>query len=382
MGNAQEKGAHPHVNVRMSESVAQSVSFLPLHLLAFRTHMANLQQLHDLASYAVPVNVLATFWRNSLPALAHNATTNPAGLLAFYAAADPFVSGMVITTAVSFLCWIMSVLTGNYSQVDRLWSLLPPFYIWHYTLHEYLNETGELHPRLLLASVVTSVWGARLTYNFARKGGYRWKEEDYRWPYLRKYLGPFLFQLLNITFIAPYQNLLLFLLTSPIYVAHLTHNLNPSLNALDFGAVALFFALLGGEVIADQQQWAFQTRKWSLIGQKATLTGDYARGFLSESGLWRYSRHPNFFCEINIWWAVYLFSVSATGTPAAGGLDGKWLNWSIIGPLLLTSLFQGSTWFTEMISAEKYPAYKEYQKQVSMLFPLPRRAAPKADKEE
>ncbi|RUP44816.1 hypothetical protein BC936DRAFT_148975 [Jimgerdemannia flammicorona] len=340
--------------------------------------MAALQQLHDLASFAVPADILVAFYQNDLSRLIVNVTANPTS---FYRAADPLVSGTVIVAAVSFACWFVSVLARNYSQVDRLWSILPPFYIWHFALHDYLNGTGGLSPRLVLIALLTSAWGSRLTYNFARKGGYRWHDQDYRWPYLRKYLGLVLFQLLNITFIAPTQNILLFLITSPAYVAYQTRHLNPSLNALDFFAAALFLALLAGEALADQQQWAFQTRKYTLIGQKAKLTGDYARGFLSESGLWKYSRHPNFFCETSLWWAVYLFSVSATGTQGLGGFDGRWVNWSAVGTVLLTSLFQASTWFTEFISAQKYLAYKEYQQRVSRIIPMPS-AAPKVTKQE
>src|SRR4051812_10975595 len=60
---------------------------------------------------------------------------------------------------------------------DRLWSLLPPMYIWHFNLHDFANNKtiGEhriygFHPRLLIISVLTTLWGARLTYNFWRKG--------------------------------------------------------------------------------------------------------------------------------------------------------------------------------------------------------------------
>jgi steroid 5-alpha reductase family enzyme len=64
-------------------------------------------------------------------------------------------------------------------------------------------------------SVLVTCWGARLTYNFARKGGYNWGDEDYRWGPLRKYMGFFFFQLFNLGFIAIYQNILLFLISAP-----------------------------------------------------------------------------------------------------------------------------------------------------------------------
>jgi hypothetical protein len=78
------------------------------------------------------------------------------------------------------------------------------------------------------------------------------------------------------------------------------------------------------------------------------------------SGLWRYSRHPNFFGEVSFWWAIYLFSVADIHSP---------LNWSIGGTLLLTLLFQGSTAVTEHLALQKYPTYAEYQHLTSRLLP-------------
>ena len=77
-------------------------------------------------------------------------------------------------------------------------------------------------------------------------------------------------------------------------------------------------------------------------------------------GLYGFSRHPNYFCEIGMWWVLYLFAVSASGI---------WLHWTLIGAALLHLLFEGSTRFTESISLSKYPTYAAYQKRVSRLIP-------------
>lgn len=79
------------------------------------------------------------------------------------------------------------------------------------------------------------------------------------------------------------------------------------------------------------------------------------------TGLFRYSRHPNFFCEVALWWVFYGFSVSA----GAG-----WLNPTVCGVVTLTALFQGSTNFTETISASKYAEYAAYQRRTSRLVPM------------
>lgn len=86
---------------------------------------------------------------------------------------------------------------------------------------------------------------------------------------------------------------------------------------------------------------------------------DLNRGFIT-SGLWAYCRHPNFTAEQTIWFVVYQWSCYAGNVP---------YNWACSGPLFLIMLFQGSTWFTESITAGKYPEYKAYQKQVGVLLP-------------
>jgi steroid 5-alpha reductase family enzyme len=265
-----------------------------------------------------------------------------------YARADPLVFAVSVCAAFAAACWLVSVLTGNYSQVDRLWSLAPPLYACHFAA-----RAGFANPRLNLIALLVVLWGTRLTYNFARKGGYRWHGEDYRWPELRQRLGPAWFQLLNATFVAPYQNLLLLLIVLPAYVAWQA-GATP-LNALDAAAALAFIVFLLGETIADQQQWRFQCEKHA---RKAA--GERIEVEFLTAGLFRYSRHPNFFCEQAMWWTIYVFSIAASG---------RWLNWSIGGAILLTLLFQGSTQFTEQLTLRKYPAYRAYQRTTSRLIP-------------
>eukprot|EP01102_Stenamoeba_stenopodia_P002311 TRINITY_DN12107_c0_g1_i1.p1 TRINITY_DN12107_c0_g1~~TRINITY_DN12107_c0_g1_i1.p1 ORF type:complete len:328 (-),score=55.08 TRINITY_DN12107_c0_g1_i1:44-1027(-) len=275
---------------------------------------------------------------------------------------DPLVDSLFAALVFSAICWILSVLTQNYSWVDRLWSLLPPFYVIFFTI-AHKKKTGDFDDRLLLMSAVTSVWGLRLTFNFARKGGYNPTSEDYRWAIIRKAIPEFVFQVFNVVFVALYQNILLWLIAAPAaYFAYVSSRSGSRLNVIDYTAAGLYVFLVTIETVADQQQWNFQTAKHKYIDSKQNdkLTGDFKRGFLTR-GLFRFSRHPNFFAEISIWFVFYLFSVSSSGL---------WINWSLVGPVLLFLLFQGSTNFTEKISVEKYPQYKEYQQTTSRLIPL------------
>ncbi|MCC6522105.1 MAG: DUF1295 domain-containing protein [Polyangiaceae bacterium] len=267
------------------------------------------------------------------------------------------LTAAVVGCAVAALAtWLVSVVTREYSWVDRLWSLAPPAYVaW------FGSQTGFSDPRLVLMTALAFLWGARLTFNFARKGGYARGGEDYRWAELRRRMSPAAFQIFNFFFVAGFQNGVLLLFTLPAHTA-LAHAGTP-LGPLDAVAAGLFVLLLVGETVADEQQWRFQEDK-----KARRARGEPVRAEFVTTGLFRFSRHPNFFCEQAMWWAFYLFAVAA---------GGGWLDLSLLGPVVLTALFQGSTHFTESLSLAKYPEYAAYQRRVSRLWPWPPRRATK-----
>jgi steroid 5-alpha reductase family enzyme len=202
---------------------------------------------------------------------------------------------LTVMSIVAAICFVLGLLTQNYSQVDKLWSLLPPIYCFIVVLY------SPFDPRVLLMNTLAWTWGIRLTYNFYRKDGYTWAGEDYRWPILRKKINNrVLFELFNLTFISIFQNILLLFIACPIYYVA-SHRTVP-LNLWDFGCTLLFLCLFILEVTADQQQWDFH-------GDKKANRPETKDGFL-QTGLFKYSRHPNFFSEICIWWVFYAFTLS------------------------------------------------------------------------
>ncbi|GAB2834496.1 DUF1295 domain-containing protein [Microbacterium insulae] len=267
---------------------------------------------------------------------------------------DPLLLVLIVAGAASAFCWIASLLTKDTSWVDRLWSIVPVVYVWIFAGAALL--AGVDATRLVVMAVLVTAWGARLTFNFARKGGYTGME-DYRWAILRGRMTPRQFQLFNLFFIVLYQNALLVLITLPAYVAW-QHPV--PFTWLDAILAIVFAGFLVGEFVADQQQWEFHQRK-------KAAGGHLEPGFVT-TGLFAYSRHPNFFFEQAQWWVFY-----ALGAVALAADGGGWLNWTIAGAALLTLLFIGSTIFTESITSSKYPAYAEYRRTTSMLVPLPRR---------
>lgn len=257
-------------------------------------------------------------------------------------------------------CFIISTITDNYSQVDKLWSTIPVVYVW------FIASRSGFEARPLLMAVLVSFWAIRLSYNFARRGGYSWKfwtgEQDYRWPVLKakpEFAARWKWVLFNLFFISFYQMALILFFTLPA----LKSVGSGPLTSIDLFLALIFLTFLVLETIADQQQWNFQKEKYRLIKENKSLPENYKKGFISD-GLWKYVRHPNYAAEQAIWIVFYLFSVVATG---------NWINWSVTGCILLVLLFLGSSDFSESISSSRYPEYPDYKSKVPRFIPFTRR---------
>ena len=263
-----------------------------------------------------------------------------------------------ICGAAALYCFVVGEIARNNSQMDKLWSNLPIVYVW------IIAGMGGWNIRLIVIAILVTLWGVRLTFNFARKGAYNIKfwagEEDYRWAILRKkkpFDNKFVWGIFDLFFISIYQNFLVLLICLP---AVAVMSSEAAFGVFDFVAAGLAVAFLLIEVVADEQQWAFQTKKHQMLKEGKTLEElpePYSLGF-NTVGLWGHMRHPNYLGEQGFWIAIYLFIVGAG--VATWGVS----NWTIVGPALLVLLFLGSSTLAEAISASKYPLYKEYCRSV------------------
>jgi steroid 5-alpha reductase family enzyme len=160
--------------------------------------------------------------------------------------------------------------------------------------------------------------------------------------------------------------LLLWIITTPTYIlllsSRLTGNEASKYDSF-FGRTMLFIVVV--EWFADQQQWVYHKAK-AAYQKTAKVPAEYKytraqldRGF-NTSGLWAYSRHPNFAAEQTFWVCLYQWCCMESQT---------YLNWAGIGAFSYLMLFQSSTWLTELITSGKYPDYKLYQQRVSKFLP-------------
>ena len=267
---------------------------------------------------------------------------------------SPLVVVVYIGAGACVFAWVASLVTRDTSWVDRLWSVLPETYAW-----VFAGAAGLANARLDVMAVLATLWGARLTINFARKGGYS-GVEDYRWAVLRSRMRPWRFQLFNLFFIVLYQNALLVLIALPAFNAY--EHRSTSIGPADAIVGLVFLSALVGETVADEQQWSFH--RWK--GAEVAAGRSPEPRFL-QAGLFQYSRHPNYFFEIAQWWLFFAFGVIAAHST---------LQWTIAGPALLTLLFIGSTRFTEEISRSKYPEYAAFQRSTSAIVPWTRLSRP------
>lgn len=272
---------------------------------------------------------------------------------------------LIIICVFSILyCFIAGELAQNFSQMDKLWSILPIVYTW------VIAVKSGMELRNVIYALIVTLWGIRLTYNFARKGAYSIKfwqgEEDYRWSivhatkYFRSRIAWTAFDLFFISF---YQNALVLAICFPSLVS--MESAAP-IGPWDIAGYILALAFLILETAADEYQWKFHCKKKELIAKDGSLDkipAPYDLGF-NTTGPWGRMRHPNYLGEQGFWMSLYLVAAGA------GVTNFLIFNWSMTGPLLLILLFMGSSTLAEKISSGKYPAYKQYMDKVYKYIPI------------
>ncbi len=221
--------------------------------------------------------------------------------------------------------WFFSVVTRHYSHVDSMWSLFMALA----GLTTALNMP-TLSMRAAIALGLVIVWAVRLSAFITWRN---WGKEDYRYETIRQNNEPH-FWLKSIYIVFGLQALLAWIVAYPVHASIASDR---PIYWLDI--VATLFVIIGlyWEIIAD----------WQLHRFKANPANQYA---VLNTGLWRYSRHPNYFGECLIWWGFALFGV-ASGS-----------HWSWISPLLMTVLLlkvSGVSLLEQTITSRR-PGYAAY----------------------
>ncbi|MXY10997.1 MAG: DUF1295 domain-containing protein [Acidimicrobiaceae bacterium] len=242
-------------------------------------------------------------------------------------------------------CWLVSLIKRDVSIVDPLWPMVFVAVAWSVWL--WGDGAGSGRDGLML--VMVSAWGLRLGGHLtARKWG---EPEDFRYQSLRRRLPPFWLWSLLVVFIL--QALLAVVVSLP--VQEVLGDPSPSpLGWLDWIGAAVWAVGFGFEAVSDEQLRRFKADPAN-------------RGQVMDRGLWRYSRHPNYFGDCVVWWGIYLAAAAA----------GAW--WTIAGPLVMTVLLLrvSGVALLERSIGKRRPGYAEYAARTSAFIPMPPRRAPR-----
>lgn len=247
-------------------------------------------------------------------------------------------AGVILTLMVA--TWRVSLRLGDVGIVDIVWGLGFVLVAWTTWL---LADGAAVRQNLLTA--MATVWGLRLSLYLAwRDLG---KPEDRRYAAMRERVGDERFRRLSLFTVFLFQGVLMWIVSLPLQLGQIPTSPERVQLAGVFGVV-LFAIGLTFEAVADWQLMRFKAKPWN-------------RGRILTTGLWRYTRHPNYFGEFCVWWGIFL--VAAT-TPV--GLA------SAPGPLLMTVLLMrvSGVPLTERHLATR-PEYAEYAARTNAFFPGP-----------
>jgi steroid 5-alpha reductase family enzyme len=247
------------------------------------------------------------------------------------------LGGLAILGLVSAV-WLLSLLRRDSGIIDIFWGLGFILACWI-----YFAATPEGYPlRKWLLSLLVTVWGLRLSIHILLRN---WgKSEDYRYAAWRQAAGKsWWWRSYFKVFLL--QGFLLWLVSAPLLAAQVSAS-PARLTALDVLAVLVWGMGFFFEAAGD----------WQLRRFKANPANG---GGLLTSGVWRYTRHPNYFGDAVQWWGFYLFALAA----------GGW--WAVFSPLLMTFLLVrvSGVAMLEKSLVDNKPGYREYMRRTSAFIP-------------
>lgn len=266
---------------------------------------------------------------------------------------EALIANAAILLGVTLILWVVAVQVDDVSFIDSFWGggmALMAFVSWM-----QLDAPGPLATLLMAMAVI---WGARLCiYLFIR---WRREGEDKRYErMLRKDREKGRFALAALTKIFLGQAFLLFMVSSPAQYGILEAASSEPISGLALVGFALWCVGIFFEWVGD----------WQLARFKADPAN---KGQVMDRGLWRYTRHPNYFGDACAWWGIWIASASAGWWVAAA---------TVIGPIFLT--FTLTKWsgapLLEGGMKKSRPGYEDYRRRTSGFFPLPPRKTSAAE---
>lgn len=248
-----------------------------------------------------------------------------------------FQASLIILILVTLL-WIWSVFIKNVSIVDIFWGVgfvvVNTFYVF---------MSGELNARKIVILTLVCIWGFRLAIYLAiRNIG---KGEDFRYQEFRQNYGPKRYWWFSYFQTFLLQGILIMIISLPLLGINY-NNSNGNLQILDYLGIIIWIIGFTFETVGDFQLSNFKRDSKN-------------KGKILHTGLWKYTRHPNYFGDSAVWWAYGIFSIAA----------GSY--WQAIGAVIMTLLIlkiSGVSLLEKTLKDTK-PQYKEYIQKTSSFIP-------------
>lgn len=244
----------------------------------------------------------------------------------------------IVIAAVMIITWVVSLVLRDASVVDPVW----PLAFIAVAITALIAGGGDEGRRILIACVV-AIWGARLSIHLLlRNAG---KGEDFRYAAMRAKRGH-RFWLTSLVTVFLLQGLLVWVVSLPVQLSAIPDR--PLGWLAIIGAIVWVLGVVF-EAIGDAQLTRFKANPAS-------------RGQVLDTGLWRYTRHPNYFGDFLVWWGIFLIAAES----GAGA-------WGVAGPLLMTLLLVkvSGAGLLEKDIAVRRPGYADYVRRTSGFMPLP-----------
>jgi steroid 5-alpha reductase family enzyme len=248
------------------------------------------------------------------------------------------LTGLGVILVVQAVLWTVSVRRQDASIADIFWGLGFVLLVWL-----YCGLSPAVTTRAWLVAALMTLWGARLSHHISRRN--HGKGEDPRYRAMRAMHGQ-AFWWRSLFTVFWLQGTILWFVALPLLVA--VRAAQPvSLTGTDRLGIVLFALGFGFEVVGDRQLERFRAEAGN-------------RGRVLDTGLWRFTRHPNYFGDATVWWGVYAMAVS---TPCG------WL--TLASPALMTFLLMrvsGVTLLEKGLTASR-PGYRAYIERTPAFFP-------------
>lgn len=252
-----------------------------------------------------------------------------------------FGLALIVTIVLMFISWLWAARINNFGIVDAVWAFS---FLIHAGLFAYFSDGYET--RRLILFLMIGLWSLRLGYYLSKRLYFHHPEEDTRYKHLREgYKEHYKMRFLIFYF---YQAISVSVLTLPFIFVF--KNIDMEINGFEIAGAIYWFIAVCGESIADHQMSEFKklSKERPHMGKTCNI------------GLWKYSRHPNYFFESNIWWGFFIFMV---------GSGVYWGAYSAVIILLLLLKVTGVPPSEEQSLKTRGEEYRRYQQKTSMFIP-------------